>query len=252
MSKITAPPVDDVEVADLAAGGMRLSAIAARYEITPDQARGAIARGRLEKAALNRSQLQLPTRRPIAPAEPPLPLDQLAPDSIELEDMPPEPPAAPAAAPPRLRPAVDPLEIEELISWARAQGAPRARALADRIETCRTELRTLYQRHSETADARAAVDDALKQLADAKATLKAIERGEAAPVPAPRKAPAAPADLDLSYSAEVRAWARENGHQVPDIGRLRGTVVAAYRDAHQSVAGVPTGPEPPEADREHP
>lgn len=32
-------------------------------------------------------------------------------------------------------------------------------------------------------------------------------------------------------SATIRAWARENGHQVPDRGRLSQDVVAAYRAA---------------------
>lgn len=33
-------------------------------------------------------------------------------------------------------------------------------------------------------------------------------------------------------TAAVRAWARENGHQVSDRGRVPGTVVDAYTAAH--------------------
>lgn len=33
-------------------------------------------------------------------------------------------------------------------------------------------------------------------------------------------------------TAAVRAWARENGHQVNDRGRVSGTVLEAYRAAH--------------------
>lgn len=32
--------------------------------------------------------------------------------------------------------------------------------------------------------------------------------------------------------ADVRAWARENGHEVPDRGRIPAELVDAYREAH--------------------
>ncbi|WP_456093719.1 histone-like nucleoid-structuring protein Lsr2 [Nocardioides jensenii] len=35
-----------------------------------------------------------------------------------------------------------------------------------------------------------------------------------------------------SNAAEVRAWARENGHDVPDRGRIPADVRAAYTAAH--------------------
>jgi hypothetical protein len=42
------------------------------------------------------------------------------------------------------------------------------------------------------------------------------------------RAPAAPAPS----TAEIRAWAREHGHPVPDRGRLRPEIVDAWHAAH--------------------
>jgi hypothetical protein len=37
---------------------------------------------------------------------------------------------------------------------------------------------------------------------------------------------------------EVRAWARDNGFEVNDVGRIKQEVIVAYRDAHPSVSPV--------------
>lgn len=37
---------------------------------------------------------------------------------------------------------------------------------------------------------------------------------------------------DPEFLNRVREWARENGHEVSDRGRIKGTIMDAYREAH--------------------
>jgi Lsr2 len=41
-----------------------------------------------------------------------------------------------------------------------------------------------------------------------------------------------PKPLDREQTAAIRAWARQNGHQVSDRGRISKTVVDAFQAAH--------------------
>ena len=43
---------------------------------------------------------------------------------------------------------------------------------------------------------------------------------------------ARPQPLDREQTAAIRAWARQNGHQVSDRGRISKTVVDAFQAAH--------------------
>jgi hypothetical protein len=38
--------------------------------------------------------------------------------------------------------------------------------------------------------------------------------------------------MDREQTAAIRAWARQNGHQVSDRGRISKTVVDAFQAAH--------------------
>ena len=52
--------------------------------------------------------------------------------------------------------------------------------------------------------------------------------------PLPSAGFAAPAPLPEAHSlADIRAWAKENGHEVSDRGRLPNAVMQAYNEAHQ-------------------
>ena len=46
------------------------------------------------------------------------------------------------------------------------------------------------------------------------------------------EAPAAPARADREATAAIRTWARENGHEVSERGRIPKAVVEAYQSAH--------------------
>jgi len=41
-----------------------------------------------------------------------------------------------------------------------------------------------------------------------------------------------PAGLDREQTAAIRAWARQNGHDVSDRGRIAKAVVEAFQAAH--------------------
>ena len=41
-----------------------------------------------------------------------------------------------------------------------------------------------------------------------------------------------PQTLDREQTAAIRAWARQNGHQISDRGRISKTVVDAFQAAH--------------------
>jgi hypothetical protein len=41
-----------------------------------------------------------------------------------------------------------------------------------------------------------------------------------------------PQPLDREQTAAIRAWARQNGHEVSDRGRIAKTVVDAFEAAH--------------------
>jgi hypothetical protein len=58
-----------------------------------------------------------------------------------------------------------------------------------------------------------------------------------------------PQPLDREQTAAIRAWARQNGHEVSDRGRISKTVVAAFQAAHETsdsgrCRSVRSGPAP--------
>jgi hypothetical protein len=60
--------------------------------------------------------------------------------------------------------------------------------------------------------------------------------------PAPRAA--RPAAGDREHTAAVREWARQNGHQVSDRGRIPNAVIEAYEQRDSSPAVVVEEPAP--------
>lgn len=48
--------------------------------------------------------------------------------------------------------------------------------------------------------------------------------------------PSAPVKIDRMQSMAIRQWARANGHQVGDKGRVAAPIMEAFERAHQSVA----------------
>ena len=72
----------------------------------------------------------------------------------------------------------------------------------------------------------AAFRDALAQYVG---TARKVGARPAAAAPAPRPPPSSGGD---NRTAQIREWARSNGHQVNERGRIPATVVEAYDKAH--------------------
>ena len=83
-------------------------------------------------------------------------------------------------------------------------------------------------------------DDNATRLRESLASFVAAARKSGgASVAAGRRAPKMtassgrrPQPLDREQTAAIRAWARQNGHQVSDRGRISKTVVDAFQAAH--------------------
>lgn len=220
-------PEADREAAVLAATGMPLERICALFDplISPHTARAAIARGRH----------QLDQERPKPVPSPQTALKPQPPAFMAAEE-----PSAPAAAPatasepePQAMPqpkakqdpkpkATVPLEVDELLAWAEKDGTARARTLSSRVRIQLVELGEIHAKHAETAEMRRFVATLEKNLAEAKAQLRRLQNAT----------PSTGASTAAASTSEIRAWARANGHEVPDRGRVPGPVADAYRAAH--------------------
>ena len=82
-------------------------------------------------------------------------------------------------------------------------------------------------------------EDNAARLRDSLASFVAAARKSGGSVAGGRRAPkmtassgARPQPLDREQTAAIRAWARQNGHQVSDRGRISKTVVDAFQAAH--------------------
>jgi len=197
-------PSSDLAAAELAAKGVPLPQICAKFDpvLSPQAARAAIQRG---QHALDRQRPKpIPAPRPA-------------------------PPAVAVPAKPR---ATVPLDADELLAWAEKEGNTRASKLAARVRAQLAELGALHERNAQTAELRRFIAVLEKQAADAKAELRRITSGTApAPSDSSLPAPAAP-EQEKEERARIREWARANGHQVADRGFIKAAVVAAYRAAN--------------------
>jgi hypothetical protein len=82
-------------------------------------------------------------------------------------------------------------------------------------------------------------DDNAARLRDSLATFVASARRSGGAAPRKARTPRAPAEDESTPSranreetAAIRAWARENGHEVSERGRIPKAVVQAYQSAH--------------------
>jgi len=80
-------------------------------------------------------------------------------------------------------------------------------------------------------------DDNAARLRDSLATFVAAARRTGARRARSQRsstseAPAAPARPSREATAAIRTWARENGHEVSERGRIPKAVVEAYQSAH--------------------
>nr|WP_239106364.1 histone-like nucleoid-structuring protein Lsr2 [Streptomyces sp. SID8014] len=128
--------------------------------------------------------------------------------------------------------------LQELIGWAAAHPTASVRSRAARITADLSEL-------SERRDSEAAQREAEQKVAKAKAELekaqdelRTVKAGTrttttAATTPTPIRAGLGSGRTREELAA-VRAWARENGHQVADTGMVPKRVLQAYDAAHRA------------------
>ena len=131
-------------------------------------------------------------------------------------------PVPPATTTPKPTVVLEPDSLEELLAWADKHGG-RAASLAGRINGLAADLRLFYRNAEAEAEARAEVARLSKALDDAKTRLRTLG-GSSGPGAAKSRS-----GQDLGA---VRTWARANGHDVNDRGRVPADVLAAYQAAH--------------------
>ncbi|MEV2262722.1 histone-like nucleoid-structuring protein Lsr2 [Streptomyces anulatus] len=128
-------------------------------------------------------------------------------------------------------------QVQELLDWASAHPAAAVRNRAVRITADLAELTErrdteAAQREAEqkVAKARAELERAQEELRTVKASTRTTA---AATVSTPIRAGAG-SGRSREELAAIRAWARENGHQVADAGMVRRAVLEAFDAAHQA------------------
>lgn len=139
------------------------------------------------------------------------PVDQVTAEETAVEETEPAP-EPPAEVIP---------ELSELLAWAADHEDQAVRAEG---ETAAAVLASLRERR--------AVDAELEEITSEKSQLqkRLAELAAREDTLRPSKPAKKKAKQQLDYdAAEVRAWARENGHEVPDRGRIPAPVLTAWR-----------------------
>ncbi|MFJ5143221.1 histone-like nucleoid-structuring protein Lsr2 [Streptomyces sp. NPDC088707] len=128
--------------------------------------------------------------------------------------------------------------LQELIDWAAAHPTASVRSRAARITADLSELSErrnseAAQREAEekVAKARAELEKAQEELRTVKAGTRTTTAAASAPTPIRAGLGSGRTREEL---AAVRAWARENGHQVADAGMVPKRILEAYDAAHRA------------------
>ncbi|MGA4803479.1 Lsr2 family DNA-binding protein [Streptomyces lavendulocolor] len=128
--------------------------------------------------------------------------------------------------------------LQELIDWAAAHPTASVRSRAARITADLSELSErrnseAAQREAEekVAKAKAELEKAQEELRTVKAGTRTTTAAAAAPTPIRSGLGSGRTREEL---AAVRAWARENGHQVADAGMVPKRILEAYDAAHRA------------------
>lgn len=122
----------------------------------------------------------------------------------------PQQPTAPSAG------AAAPLPVGQLLAWAEAHDTRYVVRKAEQARLLLRELRGLYAKDEQRAEADAEEQRLLQQLEDVRARKEQLR---------PRRKSSAPGYDQTT----VRAWARKNGYTVADRGSIPGPVVEAWR-----------------------
>lgn len=122
----------------------------------------------------------------------------------------PQAPSASAAAPAP--------SVGKLLAWAEAHDTRFVSRKGEQARLLLRELRGLYAKDQERAEAEAEEQRLLQQLEDVRARKEQLRPRRASPTP-------------RYDQAAVRAWARDHGHTVADRGSIPTPVIDAWRAA---------------------
>nr|BAK19854.1 hypothetical protein [Streptomyces rochei] len=128
--------------------------------------------------------------------------------------------------------------LQELIDWAAAHPTASVRSRAARITADLSELSERRDSEAAQREAEAKVAKAKADLEKAQEELRTVKAGTrtttaAATAPTPIRAGLG-SGRTREELADVRTWARENGHQVADAGMVPKRILEAYDAAHQA------------------
>ncbi|MFB9464504.1 Lsr2 family DNA-binding protein [Streptomyces cinereospinus] len=118
------------------------------------------------------------------------------------------------------------IPVGQLLKWGDAHADPDVRDQAARARAALTGLRRRHAADQELV----AIAEEREQLQQ---RLAEIQAREAELAPPKAKSKRKPVDYP---AAEVRAWAAENGHDCPSVGRVPKAVVEAWRKATSNAA----------------
>ncbi|MFD5342977.1 histone-like nucleoid-structuring protein Lsr2 [Streptomyces anulatus] len=123
--------------------------------------------------------------------------------------------------------------VQELLDWATAHPAAAVRNRAVRITADLAELTERRDTEAAQREAEEKVARAKAELERAQEELRTVKAGTRTTAAAPTAARTG-SGRSREELAAIRAWARENGHQVADAGMVPRRVQEAYDAAHQA------------------
>ncbi|MFH8873160.1 Lsr2 family DNA-binding protein [Streptomyces griseus] len=127
--------------------------------------------------------------------------------------------------------------VQELQDWATAHPAAAVRNRANRITADLAELTERRDTEAAQREAEEKVTRAKAELERAQEELRTVKAGTRTTAAAPAGARAGSGSgRTREELAAIRSWARENGHQVADLGMVPKRVLEAYDAAHQDSA----------------
>lgn len=117
-----------------------------------------------------------------------------------------------------------PSSAEDLIAWGAAHTSSRIQGLAGKVQRALVDLRQEAERQTRVAESEARIARLKAQLANAEQDLAAAKGTKP-------KASSQPSGEDY---AAIRAWARQRGLVVADVGRPARAVIDAYHAAQHA------------------
>ena len=128
------------------------------------------------------------------------------------------------------QPAAPPATVEQLLRAAAQSDLAKVRRLGDKIQGLVNELRAELLADNRATAARAKVARLRAELAEAEKALRGLNGGGSTRGARP------PGTADMPLAAEIRAWAKAQGIDCPEFGRVPDRVVSSWRETHRGAS----------------